>query len=334
MKFSVCLSTGYEGLAYPIPFCAPQDLVKTSQLCEKLGYDAVWGNDHMTTQHYVRELFPNTPPNFYEPLITLAMIAQATTKLRVGTALLVLPMREPVYLAKQVTTIDQMSGGRFMMAVGLGAYREEFEAWAGNKAKKYRRGDMMDEGLKAFLTLMNEKTSSHEGPYYSFSNVQLFPKAVQKPFPLYIGGHNMAAVERAAAVGQGWLPGWRPFHEIDERIKQLKSRAAELGRNPDDIEIAPQFSLLLGKTNEQAEATYMKSGLVAHRVSLAYTGRDPMHQVTANLVGSPASVIEKIHKLRDMGVNHCAAMVVAVNSLQEYNEQVQYFAEEVMPHVR
>jgi alkanesulfonate monooxygenase SsuD/methylene tetrahydromethanopterin reductase-like flavin-dependent oxidoreductase (luciferase family) len=59
-----------------------------------------------------------------------------------------------------------------------------------------------------------------------------------------------------------------------------------------------------------------------------------MHQVTANLVGSPASVIEKIHKLRDMGVNHCAAMVVAVNSLQEYNEQVQYFAEEVMPHVR
>lgn len=334
MKFSVCLSTGYEGLAYPIPFCAPQELVKTSQLCEKLGYDAVWGNDHMTTQHYVRDIFPDTPPNFYEPLITLAMIAQATTTLRVGTALLVLPMREPVYLAKQVTTIDQLSGGRFMMAVGLGAYREEFEAWAGSKAKKYRRGDMMDEGLQAFHTLMNDKVSTHEGPYYSFSNVELFPKAIRNPFPLYIGGHNMAAVERAATVGQGWLPGWRPFHELDERIKQLKGRAAELGRDPSKIEIAPQFSILLGKTNEEAEKTYMQSGLVAHRVSLAYTGRDPMHQVTANLVGSPSSVIEKIQTLRKMGVDHCAAMVVAVNTLQEYNEQVQWFAEEVMPHVK
>jgi probable F420-dependent oxidoreductase len=334
MKFSVCLSTGYEGLAYPIPFCAPQELVKTAVLCEKLGYDSVWGNDHMTTQHYVRQLFPDTPPNFYEPLITLAMIAQATTKLRVGTALLVLPMREPVYLAKQMTTIDQLSGGRFMMGVGIGAYREEFEAWAGEKAKTYRRGDMMDEALSALKTLLNDKVSTHSGQYYSFTDVELFPKAIQNPFPLYIGGHNMAAIERAAQVGQGWLPGWRPFNEIEERIKQLRGRAAELGRDPASIEVAPQFSLLLGKTDEEAVATYMKSGLVHHRVSLAYTGRDPKHQVTANLVGSPASVIEKIHTLRDMGVDHCAAMVVSVNSLQEYNEQVQYFAEEVMPHIK
>jgi len=135
MKFSVCLATGYEGLVYPIPFCEPQDLIKTGVLCEKLGYDAVFGNDHITTQHYVRETFPE-PPNFYDVLITLAMVAQATTKLRVGTSLLVMPMREPVYLAKQVATLDQLSGGRFIMAVGLGAYREEFEAWAGNRFPK------------------------------------------------------------------------------------------------------------------------------------------------------------------------------------------------------
>ena len=74
MKFSVCLATGYEGLVYPIPFCEPQDLIKTGVLCEKLGYDAVWGNDHITTQHYVRENFPE-PPNFYDVLITLAHVA-------------------------------------------------------------------------------------------------------------------------------------------------------------------------------------------------------------------------------------------------------------------
>lgn len=333
MKFSVCLATGYEGLAYPIPFCEPQDLVRVGALCERLGYDAVWGNDHITTQNYVRELF-SEPPNFYEPMITMAMIAQATTKLRVGIALLVMPMREPVYLAKQVATIDQISGGRFMMAVGLGAYREEFEAWAGNRYPKARRGDMLEEGLSAFRILTTEKIATHDGQYYSFKNLELFPKPRQKPFPLYIGGHNMASIERAASVGEGWLPGWRPFHEIAERIQQIKRRAAELGRDPEKIEIAPQFSLLLGKTMEQAEKTYMQSGLVAHRVSLAYTGRDPVHQVTANLVGTPESVIEKIHILRNIGVDHCAAMVIAVNSQQEFVEQIEWFARDVMPHVK
>lgn len=334
MKFSVCLATGYEGLAYPIPFCEPQDLIRTAQLCESFGYDGVWGNDHLTTQDYVREIYPDTPPNFYEPLITMAMVAQATTNLRIGTALLVLPMREPVNLAKQVTTLDQLSGGRFTLAIGLGAYREEFEAWKGNRLPKAHRGDMFEEGIEAFNTLMKDKVSTYDGQYYSFKNLEMAPKAVQDPFPLYIGGHNMKSVERAAALGQGWLPGWRPFNELEERIQILKNRAVELGRDPSDIEIAPQFSLLLGKTDEAAEETYMKSGLVAHRVSLAYTGRDPIHQVSANLVGSPQSVIEKIHQLEQMGVDQCAALVVAVNSNQEFNEQVQWFAEEVMPHTK
>lgn len=333
MKFSVCLATGYEGIAYPIPFCEPKDLVRTGVLCEKLGYDAVWGNDHITTQHYVREMY-GEPPNFYDVLITMAMIAQATTRLRVGAGLLVMPMREPVMLAKQVATIDQLSGGRFMMAIGIGAYREEFEAWAGSRYPNARRGDMLEEGIAAFQNLSTEKVSTFDGKYYSFKGLELAPKPLQKPFPLYVGGHNEASLERAARHGQGWLPGWRPFKEIGERIAIIKRRAEELGRDPAEIEMAPQFSLLLGKTDDAAVDTYMKSGLVAHRVSLAYTGRDPKHQVTANLVGSPQMVIDKIGQLKDLGVDHLAAMVVAVNSQDEFEEQCRWFAEEVMPHVR
>lgn len=333
MKFSVCLATGYEGVAYPIPFCAPQDLIGVAKLCEQLGYDGVWGNDHITTQDYVRRLY-SEPPNFYEVLITMAMIAQATTTLRVGTSLLVMPMREPVYLAKQVATLDQLSGGRFTLAIGLGAYREEFDAWAGNRYPHARRGDMLDEGIAAFNTLITDRVSSFEGKYYSFKNLELFPKPKQKPFPLFIGGHNLQSLDRTARFGRGWLPGWRPFNEIGERIQIIRRRAAEFGRNPDDIEMAPQFSLHLGKTVEQAEQTYMKSGIVAHRVSLAHTGRDPVHQITGNLVGSPESVIEKINALKAMGVNHCSAMAVAVNSQDEFIEQVQWFAAEVMPHFK
>jgi len=333
MKFSICLSTGYEGLAYPVNFCAPQDLVRQAQLAEKLGYDSVWGNDHITPPNYVRDHVEGSP-NFYDVLITLAMIAQATTKLRVGTSLLVMPNREPVYLTKQVCTIDQLSGGRFTLAVGLGAYREEFEAWVGNRYPSPHRGEMMEEGLAIFRSLTTEKVSSFNGKYYSYKNIEMFPKPKQNPFPLYIGGHNLKVVERAAQIGYGWLPGWRPLSEIEERIKALRMYAEAAGRNPSEIEVAPQFSLLVGKSQEAAEKTYMRSGLVAHRVSLAHTGRDPVHQVTANLVGSAQSIIDKIHRLKTMGVDHCAAMAVAVNSQVELIEQLHWFAEDVMPHVR
>lgn len=333
MKFSVCLSTGFEGVMYPIPFASAEDFIAQGKLCEQLGYDSVWGNDHITTQDYVRGLFPNTPPNFYEPLVVLAAIGAVTTKLKLGTALCVLPMRDPVYLAKQAITLDQMSNGRFILALGLGAYREEFLAWGGSRAAKARRGDMMDEGLKSLEMLFNEKSASFEGKYYSFKDVEMFPKSRAQPFPLYIGGHNLEAVERAARYGQGWLPGWRPLAELADRIVKLKARAAELGRNPADIEIAPQFSVTIDKTLEAAEKRYMESGLVAHRVSLAYTGRDLSHQVIANLVGSPDVILEKVAKLKEIGIDHCSALMFPANSVNEMNDQVEWFAKDVMAKV-
>jgi alkanesulfonate monooxygenase SsuD/methylene tetrahydromethanopterin reductase-like flavin-dependent oxidoreductase (luciferase family) len=128
MKFSISLPTCFEGVMYPIPFVEPDDFVRMAQLCEKLGYHSVWGNDHIQTQDYVRGLFPGKAPNFYELLTVLSFCAAATTKLEVGTALAVLPMRDPFWLAKQAATIDQLSNGRLILALGLGAYREEFAA--------------------------------------------------------------------------------------------------------------------------------------------------------------------------------------------------------------
>ena len=333
MKFSVCLSTGFEGVMVPIPFAGPEDFIAQGRLCERLGYDSVWGNDHVTTQDYVRGLYPGKPPNFYEPMMVLAAIGAVTTKLKLGTALTVLPMRDPVYLVKQAITLDQMTGGRFIMGVGLGAYREEFLAWGGSRVAKARRGDMMDEGLRALKLLFEEPRCSYEGRYYSFKDLEMFPKGRAQPFPLYVGGHNLEVVERAARYGQGWLPGWRPLKEMEDRIARLKARAAELGRDPGEIEIAPQFSVTVDKTLEAAEQRYMASGLVAHRRSLAYTGRDLSHQVVANLVGSPEIILEKIDKLRAIGVDHCCALMFPASSVAEMNEQVEWFATGVMTKV-
>jgi probable F420-dependent oxidoreductase len=334
MKFSVCLTTGFEGVMVPIGFAQPADLVRQAQRCEAHGYDSVWGNDHITTQDYVRNLHPGAVPNFYEPIVTLATIAGATSRIGLGTALTVLPMRDPVYLAKEALTLDRMSGGRFILGIGLGAYREEFLAWGGSKVRGARRGDMMDEGLAALHLLFTEARCSFEGTYYAFRDIEMAPKSVHSTFPLFIGGHNLRAVERAARYGSGWLPGWRPLPELAERIRMLKARVIELGRDPATVEIAPQFSVTIGRTLEEAQARHMASGLAAHRRSLAYTGRDLSQQIAANLVGSPDIILEKISRLADIGVDHCCALMFPVASVAEMDEQVEWFATEIMPYAR
>jgi probable F420-dependent oxidoreductase len=333
MKFSVCLPTGFEGVMHPIPFVQARDFVSLAQATERLGYDSVWANDHITTQRYVRELYPDTPPSFYEALVTLTAVGMTTERLRLGTALLVPPMREPVYLAKQVATIDQLTGGRFMLAVGIGAYREEFEAW-NPRLGGSRRGEMMDEALAALNLLFTERAASFCGKHYAFKDVELFPKPLQQPYPIWVGGHNLEAVERAARWGHGWLPGWRPFEELRDRITLLRGRAAKLGRSPEAIEIAPQFSVYIANTLEDATDRYMKSGLVAHRQSLAYTGRDLSRQIEANLIGSPDVIRKKVERLRAIGVDHCCALMFPSNTITEMHEQMQWFAEAVIGNRR
>jgi probable F420-dependent oxidoreductase len=330
MKFSISLPTAFEGVMYPIPFVKPKDFVRLAVTCERLGYHSVWGNDHITSQNYVRELYPDTPPNFYDPMTVLAFCAAATTRICLGTAVAVMPMRDPFWLAKQAACIDQMSGGRLILGVGIGAYREEFAAWAPRIAGSARRGDMLDEGVALMRRLFTERRVTHEGKYFACRDIEMFPKPRQEPFPLFIGGHNLENVERAARCGQGWLPGWRPWPELAERIALLKRRAAELGRDPADIEIAPQFSVTVGKTAEAAERRYMDSGLVAHRKSLAYTGRDLSKQVVANLVGSPDLIREKIAGLAAIGVDHACGLMIPADSVGELEEQIAWFAEIAM----
>jgi alkanesulfonate monooxygenase SsuD/methylene tetrahydromethanopterin reductase-like flavin-dependent oxidoreductase (luciferase family) len=119
---SAGLPTGMEGMMYPIPFSEPETVLRVAKHAEALGFHSVWGNDHMTTQHNVRAEYA-TPPRFWEPLVTYAFIAAHTTTLRLGTGVLVLPLRRDiVVLAKQLATLDHFSGGRLELGVGIGAY--------------------------------------------------------------------------------------------------------------------------------------------------------------------------------------------------------------------
>jgi probable F420-dependent oxidoreductase len=328
MRFSVHLPTCTEGLVNPIPFAEPADFVRIAREAERLGYDAVWGNDHVTAAPYVRAKWQE-PPNFYEVFVTLATVGAHTARIRLGTAVLVLPLRDPVLVAKQAATLDRLTGGRLILGVGIGAYREEFLAqWP--RLTGVRRGDLLDEGLAALRLLFTERVASYAGRHVAFDKVELFPKPLQQPFPIYVGGHNEAAVARAARLGQGWLPGWRPFAEVKARTALLRRLTAEAGRDPKEVEAAVQFTLMLGRTPEEASARYRRTGMVQHRRSLAYTGRDPALAEENNLIGSPASVLDKVRALADAGVDHVCAMQLPHDTVSEMLEDLEWFAREVI----
>jgi len=329
VKVSLQLPTCTEGLVNPIPFArAPEDFVRLAQEAERLGYDGVWGNDHITAAPYVREHW-KTPPNFYEVLITLATVGAHTERVHLGTAIMVLPLRDPVLLAKQVATLDRMTGGRVILGVGIGAYREEFLAqWP--RRRDARRGDLMDESLAALRLLFTEPTASYAGAHTAFEGIEMFPKPARNPLPIYVGGHNEQAISRAARLGQGWLPGWRPFDEIRERTKLLRRLTAEAGRDAQAVEAAVQFTVMLGRTPEEAALRYRKTGMVAHRRSLAHSGRDPALAEDNNLIGSPASVLDKLADLAESGVDHVCALQFPHESISEMLEQMDWFMRDVV----
>jgi len=331
---SAGLPTGMEGLTYPIPFSDPDTLIKIAQHAEKLGYRSVWGNDHMTTQHYVRAEFP-VPPRFWEPLMTYAFIAANTKTLRFGTGVLVLPMRRDiVVLAKQIATLDHFSGGRLEIGVGVGAYREEFDALRPDGG--VHRGDMVEEGVQALQRLFTERTASFDGKYYKYRDVELFPKPKQAHLPIYFGGNNANHLRRVAHGADGWIPAGMPADKLKTMVTQMKQMALAAGRDPSKIAVAPQYVVHIGKSHESALARYKQSQMHKHLLSLSKStlkDQASLAMEDINLIGSTDEIVEKVHRFRDAGVTHLLGLYFAANDIQELLDQMQIFAEEITPRI-
>jgi probable F420-dependent oxidoreductase len=331
---SVGLPTGMEGLTYPIPFSDPEAVIRIAQYAEKLGYHSVWGNDHMTTQHYVRAEFP-VPPRFWEPLVTYAFVAANTTTLRFGTGVLVLPMRRDiVVLAKQIATLDHFSGGRLEIGLGIGAYREEFAAlWPDAGV---HRGDMLEEGIKALRLLFSERVASFAGKYYRFRDVELYPKPAQPSLPIYIGGNSANHLRRVAQSADGWIPAAMAPDRLRLHVMRLKEMAEAAGRDPQRIAVAPQYVVHLGPTQDAAIARFRRSQMYKHLMSLRRStlkeeAAAPMEEI--NLIGDAAAVAAKAEALIEAGVTHFLGLYFAADSVAELLDQMQIFAEEVGPRI-
>lgn len=334
MRVSAGLPTGMEGLTYPIPFSDPENVIKIAQAAEKFGYDSVWGNDHMTTQHYVRAEYP-VPPRFWEPLVTYAFVLSNTQTLKVGTGVLVLPMRHDIVVtAKQIATLDHFGKGRLELGVGIGAYREEFLAL--QPGTRMDRGDIVDEGLQALRALFTERVASFEGKFYRFRDVELWPKPYQSHLPIYVGGNNPNNIRRTVAWGDGWLPAGMHVERLRTDVQTLRTMAEQAGRDPKTIEVCPQFIVHVGKTRQAAVERFRQSQMNKHLISLSKSTLKDQGTAThedINLIGTPAELVDKANAFRQAGVTHLLGLYFAANTVSELLDQMQVFAEEVMPKI-
>lgn len=328
MRFSVSLPTSYEGLGYPIGLLGDgSGMVRLARLAETLGYDGLWANDHLTTPRFLRGSAAG-PPRFFEALVVLSHVAAVTKRIRIGTAVLALPLRDVVLLAKQTATLDVLSRGRLTLGVGAGAYRDELDAVAPSNAGA--RGTVLDEKLAALRQLLDVGGGTFRGRSVRFEDVELSPGPLQHPFPIFVGGHTKEAIRRAVHWGQGFMPGWRPLDELREWIAELRHTAAAAGRDPGELEVAIEVSAAVAPRHDDAVRRYEGSRLARHRRSRDRSGRDPALMSASNLVGSPEAILSLVAALADAGVDHCAAIAFPAESLAELTEQWQQFAEEVL----
>jgi probable F420-dependent oxidoreductase len=179
------------------PQADPQLLIDTARVADELGYRALWTSDHL--------LAPSTLPQFarvFEPLTTLAYVAAVTQRIRLGTSVIVLPMRSPFVVAKQAATLDQLSGGRLILGVGVGSFQPEYQ---NVHADFHTRGARLDEMIRLFRHLWSGCRERFEGRYYGFEDGVFEPLPAQGAnLPLLIGGRSPAALRRVAREAMYW----------------------------------------------------------------------------------------------------------------------------------
>ena len=331
VRFGLGVPTGTEGMMYPVPYATIGEAVELAVLAEQLGFDSVWGNDHLSTQEYVRREF-SEPPNFFDPLGYLAFVAARTTRLRIATCILVLPFRHPVVAAKQLATLDHLSGGRLTVGVGIGAYREEYESLHPDHA--LHRGRYAEEALKAFDALFTQRRASFDGDYVRFDDVESFPKPVQSPLPFLSGGNSAGSRARAGRLVHGWLPACLTPEEVASGLSDVHAAADAVGRDlPPDFEVALQLGVSVAPTAAEARERFRRSQLHAHLESLSgSTLRDQQDDdlVVRNLVGTPDQVADRIAEYVDSGVDTFAGLLFACNTVAETREAMRVFSRDVM----
>ncbi len=305
------------------PLATPDAVVALARKAESLRYASLFVSDHVVIPVETAPVYPYSPTGHFpsdwaqgylEPVTVMSYLAGATSKIRLGTSVLIVPYRNPVVTAKMLATLDVLSGGRIILGAGVGWMREEFEALQAPPFAE--RGRVTDEYLRLMRECWTREPVEFSSAAYRLSRVSAMPKPLQKGgIPIWIGGHTDAALRRAAELGDAWHPiGLRPPamlypEEYGEKVKRLHDWARRAGREPQGIALTFRAPLQL----------------VSRRAKTPAGDRLPFR-------GTAPGVVQDIRAYQRLGVTHFVFDPVP-EDLRERIAMMERFAEEVRPKV-
>jgi probable F420-dependent oxidoreductase len=226
------------------PFAFPEMLTHLARTAERVGVESLWTIEHVVIPVGYESRYPYDPSGripapdqmpMPDPLLPLAYVAAVTEKLRLATGILILPQRHPLYVAKEVATLDVLSHGRAILGIGIGWLAEEFQALG---IPFEERAARTAESVRAIRSLWKDEPQPFHGKFYRWEKLESHPKPLQKPgVPIVVGGHTELAARRAARYGDGFFPGVTDEAKLVELLQIMRDECKKLGRNPDEIEV-------------------------------------------------------------------------------------------------
>ncbi|HJQ82863.1 MAG TPA: LLM class F420-dependent oxidoreductase [Candidatus Binatia bacterium] len=226
------------------PFAYPEMLTHLARTAERTGIESMWTIEHVVIPVGYKSTYPYDPSGkipapeqmpMPDPLLPLAYAAAVTSTLKLATGILILPQRHPIYVAKEVATLDVLSHGRVILGIGIGWLEEEFQALGIPFAERAAR---TAESVRAIRSLWKDEAEPFEGKFFRWAKLESHPKPVQKPgVPIVVGGHTELAARRAARYGDGFFPGVTDPEKLVRLLDVMRDECKRIGRDPKTIEI-------------------------------------------------------------------------------------------------
>ena len=231
------------GISVPLP-AYDVDVASIAKTAEALGFESLWCAEHPIMPVDSKSRFPGSADgvipesysHFVDPFVALARASGVTRTLKLGTGITLVPERNPLLLAKEISTLDLFSGGRFLFGIGTGWHREETTIMGGDFDHRWSQAR---EAVLVMKELWTKQEAEFHGKYYDFPPVRSYPKPAQKPHPpVILGGHAKNVLERVVEWGDGWLPNRATPAEVEMSRNKLGAMAKQAGRDPAKITIS------------------------------------------------------------------------------------------------
>lgn len=311
------------------PFANVEALRRVALESERLGFDSLWVHDHASWRtadaewHFVAGAWEAWPrpvvPNVYESVTTLAWLAALTTDVELGSSVVVLPLRNPVWFAKMTATIDQLSGGRLIVGVGAGgsAYaKRELEA-IGRPELGEKRGEVVDEWIDVVRGIWTDPVYSAELNRITIKEAEVFPKPARPGGPpIWYGGSTAIGKRRSVQRCDGWLPMYLTPQELTEGKDELAKLASDAGIDK-TVTIGSEHWVAIADTDEEARERSHRTrwGHTEYINNLPGVGKDTSflqgREDDGNIFGSPDTVAARLAEYQAAGVDHLIARIIA-----------------------